>query len=212
MHTLEIKKLNKKIKTAVILEDIDLKMEGGKIYGFMGKNGSGKTMLFRCLAGMVRPTSGEILVNGKRLYQEISLVPNIGIIIENVGMYPEFTGFKNLKLLAGINKKIDDDTIRNAIRRVGLDPDDRRTVRKYSMGMRQRIVFAQAIMESPDFLYLDEPTNGLDEDGGIEFRKILKEESARGALILIASHNREDIDLLCDAKYRMSEGKLEEWS
>ncbi|HCM13205.1 MAG TPA: multidrug ABC transporter ATP-binding protein, partial [Lachnospiraceae bacterium] len=136
--------------------------------------------------------------------------PRMGIIIENMGLYPEFTGFKNLKYLASINNLITDEDIRASIARVGLDPNDKRTIKKYSLGMRQRIILAQAFMEHPDILLLDEPTNGLDEAGIKLVRDILKEEAARGALIFISSHNKEDISYLCEVIYQMSNGRLEE--
>lgn len=211
MHTIETKDLCKRIHTTMILNHISVKMESGKIYGLVGRNGSGKTMLFRSLAGLIRPTQGEILIDNKRLYKEISAVPNLGLILENAGLYPEFTGFQNLKLLAKINHKITENQIRNAIQAVGLDASDKRTVKKYSLGMRQRIVLAQAIMEEPDFLLLDEPMNALDESGVELIRGILKNHAKRGALVVLASHNKEDIDVLCDIKYKMQQGYLEEY-
>lgn len=206
--TIRVENLNKEIKKNVILKNINLNLEAGKVYGFVGKNGSGKTMLFRVLAGLILPTSGSVFINDKVLHKDIKGHDSLGLVIENVGLYPEFTGFKNLKILAKIKGKINDEQIEEAITRVGLDPKDNRTVRKYSLGMKQRIVLAQAIMEKPDIIMLDEPTNALD-DAGIELiRTIIKEEKERGALILIASHNKEDIELLCDEKYYMSQGEL----
>ncbi len=205
----EIKDLCKQFKDRRVLDHINLQIGTGKIYGIVGINGSGKTMLFRCMAGLVRPTSGEILYDGKVLYQDISTPPNMGIIIENMGLYPEFTGFDNLKYLAGIRKRISDEEIRAAIERVGLDPKDKRKIKKYSLGMKQRILLAQAFMEKPDILLLDEPTNSLDEEGVGLIRDILKEEMERGALIMIASHNKEDISYLCDEVFSISQGKLE---
>ncbi len=205
----EIKDLCKQFKDRRVLDHINLQIGTGKIYGIVGINGSGKTMLFRCMAGLVRPTSGEILYDGKVLYQDVSMPPNMGIIIENMGLYPEFTGFDNLKYLAGIRKRITDEEIRAAIERVGLDPKDKRKIKKYSLGMKQRILLAQAFMEKPDTLLLDEPTNSLDEEGVGLIRDILKEEMERGALIMIASHNKEDISYLCDEVFSISQGKLE---
>ncbi len=205
----EIKDLCKQFKDRRVLDHINLQIGTGKIYGIVGINGSGKTMLFRCMAGLVRPTSGEILYDGKVLYQDISTPPNMGIIIENMGLYPEFTGFDNLKYLAGIRKRITDEEIRAAIERVGLDPKDKRKIKKYSLGMKQRILLAQAFMEKPDTLLLDEPTNSLDEEGVGLIRDILKEEMERGALIMIASHNKEDISYLCDEVFSISQGRLE---
>ena len=205
----EIKDLCKQFKDRRVLDHINLQIGTGKIYGIVGINGSGKTMLFRCMAGLVRPTSGEILYDGKVLYQDISTPPNMGIIIENMGLYPEFTGFDNLKYLVGIRKRISDEEIRAAIERVGLDPKDKRKIKKYSLGMKQRILLAQAFMEKPDTLLLDEPTNSLDEEGVGLIRDILKEEMERGALIMIASHNKEDISYLCDEVFSISQGRLE---
>lgn len=206
----EVRDLSKQFKNNRVLDCVNLQMEEGKIYGIVGRNGSGKTMLFRCLAGLVRPSSGEIIFDGKTLYQDIPSPPNMGIVIENMGLYPDFTGFDNLKYLAGIKKTVSDEEIRAAIARVGLDPQDKRKVKKYSLGMRQRIVLAQAFMEKQDIIVLDEPTNGLDEEGIKLIRTILKEEAARGAVVAIASHNKEDILYLCDKVFHMSNGCLEE--
>lgn len=200
--------VNKTIKGKEILKNINLELESGKIYGFVGENGSGKTMLFRAISGLMRTTEGEISVDGKVLHKDIKVIPDLGIIIENAGLYPELTGFDNLKLLARLNNKINDDKIREAILRVGLDPNDKRIVSKYSLGMKQRIILAQAIMEEPKVLLLDEPTNALDENGVELIRNIIKEEQKKGALILIASHNKEDINVLADKVYRVKAGTL----
>lgn len=210
MNQLVIKELYKNIQGKQILKNINLNMDYGKVYGLVGRNGSGKTMLFRALSGLIRPTSGQIFVKGKELYRDMELIENLGIVIENAGLYPEFTGFENLKFLADANQKINDEEIRNAILRVGLDPDDKRTVKKYSLGMKQRIVIAQAIMEKPDLLLLDEPTNSLDENGVEMVRVIIKEEAQRGALVLLASHSKEDISLLCEKIFLMKDGELGE--
>lgn len=206
---IEINDLCKKIKNNTVLNHINLQLEGAKIYGIAGVNGSGKTMLFRCLAGLVKPTTGEILYDGKILYKDIFSPSSMGVVIENMGLYPEFTGFANLKYLAGIKKAITDAEIRSAIARVGLDPYDKRKVGKYSLGMRQRIVLAQAFMEKPDILLLDEPTNALDEKGVNLIRTILREEAARGALVMITSHNKDDLLYLCNEVFYMADGHLE---
>lgn len=203
-----VSNVNKTIKGKEILKNINLQLESGKIYGFVGENGSGKTMLFRAISGLMRTTEGEISVDGKVLHKDIKVIPDLGIIIENAGLYPELTGFDNLKLLARLNNKINDDKIREAILRVGLDPNDKRIVSKYSLGMKQRIILAQAIMEEPKVLLLDEPTNALDENGVELIRNIIKEEQKKGALILIASHNKEDINVLADEVYRVKAGTL----
>lgn len=203
-----VKNVNKTIKNRKILSDINLHLKSGDIYGFVGRNGSGKTMLFRALSGLIKIDSGEIMYGGRLLHKDMEILGNIGIVIENAGLYPEFTGFKNLKLLADINKKISDDEIKAAIRRTGLDPEDSRPFKKYSLGMKQRIVISQAVMEKPDIIMLDEPTNALDENGVKEIRNLILEEKERGAMILLASHNKDDINLLADKVYYMDNGCL----
>jgi ABC-2 type transport system ATP-binding protein len=202
--------VNKSIKGAIILKDINLELYSGNVYGFVGRNGSGKTMLFRTLAGLIRPSSGKIYLDDKELHRDMSCLPSVGVVIENVGLYHEFTGMENLKFLAKIKNKIGDTEIRRAIERVGLDPDDKRSFKKYSLGMKQRIVLAQAIMEKPDIILLDEPTNSLDENGIELIRGIVNEERQRGALILIASHNKEDIELLCQKVFYLKNGMVVE--
>jgi ABC-2 type transport system ATP-binding protein len=205
---LEVKGMNKTIRNNPILSNINLTLEQGVVYGFVGRNGSGKTMLFRALSGLMKIDSGEIIYQNKRLHKDFPILPNLGITLENAGLYPEFTGLKNLQLLAKLNKKIDDEHIKLAIKRVGLDPDDKRTYRKYSLGMKQRIVLAQAIMEQPDIIMLDEPTNSLDEDGVKQIRQLISEEKQRGAMVLLASHNKEDINLLADQVFYLDKGQL----
>lgn len=202
--------ISKKIGQNQILKNINLCMENGNVYGFVGRNGSGKTMLFRALSGLITISSGRILLDDKELHKDIRVLDNIGIVIENAGLYPELTGFENLKLLAKINGKIDNQQIKETIKRVGLNPEDKRTFKKYSLGMKQRIVIAQAIMEKPDILMLDEPTNALDEEGVELIRQIIKEEKERGAMVLIASHNREDIEILTDKVFIINGGVLKE--
>lgn len=200
--------VSKVLKKKVILDNVNIEMNSGKIYGFVGANGSGKTMLFRAISGIMLISSGEIKVDDKVLHKDIQVLPNVGLVIENAGLYSELTGFENLKQLAKINKKISDEDIRSAIKRVGLDPYDKRSFKKYSLGMKQRIIIAQAIMEHPKILLLDEPTNALDEEGIEVVRTIIKEEKENGALILIASHNKEDINILCDEIYSVKNGKV----
>ena len=205
---LEVKNISKTIKERTILSGISLTLESGMVYGFVGKNGCWKTMLFRALSGLMRVDAGEILYDGKRLQEDITMPPNLGIVLENAGLYPEFSGMKNLKLLAKIKGIADETAIQTAIQRVGLDPADKRPVRKYSLGMKQRIVLAQAIMEQPEILMLDEPTNALDESGVELIRKVILEEKERGAIVLLASHNKEDISILADQVFFMQEGKI----
>ena len=206
---LDVSNVTKKIKGKIILDNINLELVSGRIYGFVGENGSGKTMLFRAISGLMRLTSGQVSVDGQVLHKDISVLPGLGIIIENAGLYPELTGFDNLRQLAKINKKIDDEQIKEAIIRVGLDPDDKRTFRKYSLGMKQRIIIAQAIMERPDVIMLDEPTNALDEESAANVRTIIREERERGAIVLLASHNREDIYPLADVIYHINDGRID---
>lgn len=205
-------KIGKTIKKKQILKDVDLKLQSGKIYGFVGRNGSGKTMLFRALSGLMSVDEGTISLDGKVLHKDFSVLPSLGIVLENAGLYPNMTGMDNLMYLAEMTKRVGQDEVREAIRRVGLEPDDKRLYRKYSLGMKQRLAIAQAIMEHPDVIMLDEPTNSLDEFGVTEIRKIITEEKERGALVLLASHNKEDIKLLADELYRIEQGRIREES
>ena len=207
---LRVDNISKNIGNRKILDSVNLELENGKIYGFVGRNCSGKTMLFRALSGLMGVSSGKIFLDDRELHKDMRVLENIGITIENAGLYPELAGFDNLKLLSGLKRKIDDNKIRETIVRVGLDPDDKRPFRKYSLGMKQRIVIAQAIMEEPDILMLDEPTNALDEEGIARIRKIISEEKQRGAMVLIASHNKEDIKLLSDKVFLIRDGRVKE--
>lgn len=205
---IEISHLTKKFKESVVLKDISMTLEDAKIYGFVGRNGSGKTMLMKHILGFVHPTSGTVSINGKQIGHDIDIPKNVGAIIENPGFLPEYSGFKNLKLLAGIRRKASTQEIRRSIELVGLNPDDKKHVGKYSLGMRQRLGLAQVIMEDPEILLLDEPMNGLDDQGVQEIRKVLLQQKDKGKLIVIASHNKEDIDLLCDEIFRFDHGNL----
>lgn len=200
----------KTIRSAPILQDVTLTLEEGTIYGFVGRNGSGKTMLFRALSGLMKVTRGTVSLDGKVLHRDFSVLPSLGIVLEHVGMYPHLTGVENLRYLAGLTRRAREADIRTALERVGLDPNDKRAYRKYSLGMKQRLAIAQAIMEQPDVLMLDEPTNGLDDDGVRKIRDLILVEKARGAIVLLASHNREDIRILSDHLFRIEQGRLEE--
>lgn len=196
------------IKKTEILKDINISFVKGQIHGLIGRNGSGKTMLMKCICGFVRPTSGTIQVAGKQIGKDCDFPENIGIIIETPGFIPYYSGYKNLKLLADLNKKITGEQVKEAMRQVGLDPELKRHVRKYSLGMRQRLGLAQAIMENPDLLILDEPMNGLDKQGVSEMREYLLELKEQGKTILLASHSAEDIAVLCDTVCEMDKGVL----
>ena len=206
--TIVIDDLCKKIGEAIILDHISLTMHSGNIYGFVGRNGSGKTMLMRHICGLLHPSSGTVSINGKRVGVDIGIPDNIGVIIETPGFLPEYSGFQNLRLLSMIRGTIDKKSIAETLRAVGLDPDSRKHVGKYSMGMRQRLGIAQALMEDPDILLLDEPMNGLDNDGVEEMRRLFLSLKEKGKLIVLASHSREDIGLLCDRIFRFDKGCL----
>lgn len=205
---LSAKNITKRIRKSIILDDISLDLYSGKVYGFVGPNGCGKTMLFRALSGLMSINSGTIVLDDKILRKDFSVLPSLGIVLENVSMYPNMTGYENLSYLAKFKDIINDADIRKAIKLVGLDPKDKRVYRKYSLGMKQRLAIAQAIMESPDVIMLDEPTNALDREGLGRIRKVILEQKERGALVLLASHNQEDIRLLSDVVFEMENGRV----
>lgn len=207
-NIIEIKNLSLTIKKTEILKKINISFEKGKIHGLVGRNGSGKTMLMKCICGFIKPTDGEIIVNEKRIGKDCDFPDSVGIIIENPGFIPYYSGYKNLKLLADLNKRINKEQIKSAMKQVGLDPDLKRHVKKYSLGMRQRLGLAQAIMENPNILILDEPMNGLDKDGVEDMRKYLLNLKEQGKTIIIASHSTEDIEILCDIVCEMDKGVL----
>lgn len=209
MDAIIVKNLTKKFKEATVLDNVNITFESGKVHGLIGRNGSGKTMLMKCICGIVPPTSGEIIVNEKRIGKDVDIPKSIGVIIETPGFIPNYSAYNNLKFLAALNNKISKEEIRNAIKSVGLNPDDKKHVGKFSLGMRQRLGLAQAIMENPDLLILDEPMNGLDKDGVCDMREYLLALKEQGKTILIASHSAEDIDILCDTVCEMDKGKLE---
>ncbi len=209
MAVISIHDLTKTFRGNVVLDNVSLEIEAGTVTGLIGRNGSGKTVLMKCICGLISPTSGSITVQGKRVGKDIDIPDNIGVIIETPGFLPNFSGYKNLMQLAGIRRKIGKNEIRAAMERVGLNPDDKKHVGKYSLGMRQRLGLAQAIMEDPELLILDEPMNGLDKDGVKEMRQYLLDLKAQGKTILIASHSAEDIDVLCDTVCEMDKGRLE---
>lgn len=198
----------KSFKSVEVLKNINLTLESGKVIGLKGKNGSGKTMLMRAISGLILPTSGKVYINDKELGRQISFPPSIGILIENPSFISNYTGFKNLKILASIQNRISDDEIRDAIRKVGLDPDDKRTFKKYSLGMKQRLGIAAAIMERPDIVILDEPINALDEAGAGLIKGLLDELKANGSLIIIACHDTEELNYLSDEIYEIYDGEI----
>ncbi len=208
MAVISIHNLTKIFRGNIILNNVSLEIESGTVTGLIGRNGSGKTMLMKCICGLVSPTSGSVTVQGKRVGKDVDIPDNIGVIIETPGFLPNFSGYKNLAQLAKIKRKIGKNEIRAAMERVGLNPDEKKHVGKYSLGMRQRLGLAQAIMENPELLILDEPMNGLDKAGVQDMRQYLLCLKAQGKTILIASHSAEDIDALCDNVCEMDKGAL----
>ncbi|MDE5699188.1 MAG: ABC transporter ATP-binding protein [Lachnospiraceae bacterium] len=202
------KNVTKVIKGQIILNDINLEIPEQGIYGIVGRNGSGKTVLMKCLCGFMPVTKGEVWVGKKRIGYDTEFIEDTGFLIETPGFLSTESGFKNLIYLASIKNMIGKEQVRECIAQVGLDPADQKAVGKYSLGMRQRLGIAQAIMENPDIILLDEPMNGLDNRGVGEIRELLLDLKMKKKLILIISHNREDIDLLCDRVYEMDSGEL----
>ncbi|MBR2821882.1 MAG: ABC transporter ATP-binding protein [Clostridiales bacterium] len=208
MSEIVVKNVSKKIKDAVILNDITVSFSSGRIYGLKGKNGSGKTMLMRTVAGLLIPDSGSVVINGRTLHKDMSFPDSIGILIENPAFLPQYTGFKNLKLLASLSSGISDEDIRTALERVGLDPDDKRTYRKYSLGMKQKLGIANAIMGEPDIIILDEPINALDEETVQKIKEVLLGIRDNDKLIIIACHDREELEYLSDVIYEIKDGSV----
>ena len=205
---IEVQIVVKRFRDQVVLKNVSISFEKGQIHGIVGRNGSGKTVLFKCICGLMHPEEGVILVNGKRVGRDVDMPEDIGAIIEAPGFLPNYSGYKNLRFLANIRRKIGKEEILNVLKTVGLDPESRKHVGKYSLGMRQRLGIAQAIMEDPEILILDEPMNGLDNAGVQDIRALLLELKAQGKTILLASHNHEDIAALCDTVHEMDGGVL----
>ena len=205
---IEVQGVNKSFGEEHVLKDVSHCVETGKIHGIVGNNGSGKTVLMKCICGFLKPDSGTILVNHKQVGRDTDFPEDIGIIIETPGFLPHLSGTQNLKILASLKKKANDYTIRAVLEQVGLDPDMKKPVGKYSLGMRQRLGFAQALMEDPSLLILDEPFNGLDKYGVVHIRNVIKGLRAEGKTVILASHNQVDIDELCDTVCEMDAGVL----
>ena len=191
-----------------VLKTVCVKFEMGKIYGIVGRNGSGKTVLLKCICGLLYPSTGTVTVGGKVVGKDVDYPENVGFIIETPGFLPRYSGLKNLKYLASVRGKVKEDEIRKYMELVGLNPDDKKHVGNYSLGMKQRLGIAQALMENPDILILDEPMNALDNNGVEEMRTILLKMKEQGKLIIIASHVRDDIDILCDEVYGIDAGVM----
>jgi ABC-2 type transport system ATP-binding protein len=205
---ISVQDVTKSFGEETVLHSVSHDFEEGKIHGIVGNNGSGKTVLMKCICGFLIPTSGKVLVNYKQVGKDMDFPDDMGIIIETPGFLPNLSGMKNLHMLASLKRIIKDDTIRATIKRVGLDPSTKKPVGKYSLGMRQRLGIAQAIMENPSILILDEPLNGLDKHGVAEMRELIKDLREQGKTIILASHNQLDIDELCDTVCEMDAGVM----
>jgi ABC-2 type transport system ATP-binding protein len=208
MMNIKISHVSKTIKNNPVIKDVSMELQSGAVYGFKGINGSGKTMLMRLISGLIRPSQGEISMNGKILGKDISFPNSIGVFLENPAFLDAYSGFNNLKLLASIKSVASDDGIRNTLLRVGLDPDSNKKYKKYSLGMKQRLGIAAAIMEKPEIVILDEPTNSLDEDGVDLVKHIVRNEKERGALVVVSCHDEEILKGMSDEVFLLEQGRL----
>lgn len=199
---IQIEQVSKSFQERKVLKNISCELNWGQVYGIVGNNGSGKTVLMKCICGLLPYDEGSIRVNGKKIGKDVDFPEDMGMIIESPGFLPGMTGIKNLKILAAVNHRIQESQIRETMRVVGLDPNLKQPVGKYSLGMRQRLGIAQAIMEKPEILILDEPMNGLDKHGVKEIREVLLQMKEENRVILLSSHNPKDIDYLCDVVLR----------
>lgn len=199
---------SKKLKSNLVLDNISLAIEKGTVIGLHGRNASGKTMLLRALAGLILPTEGHVTINGITLKGKDRFPPSCGIILETIHFWPGLTAGETLEVLTSINNRATKEDISNALLRAGLDPEDKRKVRKFSLGMKQKLAIAQAIVEKPDLLLLDEPTNSLDDVARKKFQEMIAQEKARGCTVVIASHILEDLEITCDEIRKIDNGRL----
>lgn len=209
MAYIEVEHVSKSMKKQKVLDDICLEMDKGKIYGFVGRNGSGKSVLMKVICGLLSSDEGVIRVDGKQIGKDIDFPQNTGALIEQCSFIPYMSGYNNLKMLAQINKKIDMQMVKDTMKMMGLNPDSKKWVYGYSLGMKQRLALAQAVMENPELLVLDEPMNSLDKEAVTMVREILLEKKKEGKTIILSSHYKEDIDSLCDEVFLMEEGKID---
>jgi ABC-2 type transport system ATP-binding protein len=205
---IEVNHISKTYGDQKVLKDVTVSFENGKIHGIVGRNGSGKTVLFKCICGYVKPETGEVLLDGKQIGKAMDYPPSLGLILEAPGFLPNFSGLFNLEMLQGINHKIDAPYLRSVMQQVKLHNVGKKPVGKYSMGMRQRLGIAQAIMENPELLILDEPFNGLDAQGVNDMRQLFLSLREKGKTILITSHYTQDIEALCDTVHEMDSGVI----
>jgi len=207
---IQLQNVTKRIKENTVLDNVSYTFKSGFVYGLYGQNGSGKTMLLRAISGLINLDSGSIFIDGEKLHDKIEFPPETGIVIENMELLPECSAKKNLKMLAKIKNIADEKDIIFSLERVGLDPDSDKKVKKFSLGMKQRLNIAQAIFENQKIILLDEPTNALDEDAVQLIYKIIREEKSRGATIIVATHHKEDLKEVCDVILKIAEGKIVE--
>ena len=206
---IEIKNVTKIIKKTKVIDSVSLKFEGGKIYGLSGKNGCGKTMLMRLISGLIYPTTGEIIINDKILGRDCSFPESIGLLIENPAFLTDYTAYENLKMLNGmVGKKLSKEEILDVIESVGLDPKDKRKYYKFSLGMKQRLGIAAAIMGKPEVILLDEPINAIDVDGVSEIRNLIRDLRDEDRVIVIACHDKEEMEYLAEEIIYMKDGKI----
>lgn len=203
----KVENVTKYFKQEKVLDDVNMNLETGHIYGIVGKNGAGKTVLFKIIAGFIKPSSGKVTVAGKIIGVDRDFPDSLGLIIETPGFLSQYNAYQNLLYIANINNKISKEDIKESIRMVGLDPDSNKKVGKFSLGMRQRLGIAQAIMENPNLIILDEPMNGLDKKGIEDVKELLLKLKGDGKTILMASHYAEDMEI-CDEVFQMEDGKL----
>ena len=208
MAYIELEKVSRRFGQEEVLKELTWSLEAGQVYGIVGNNGSGKTVLMKCICGFLPVTSGVIKVGGRQIGKDVDFPEGLGVIIETPGFLTGLSGKRNLEILAELRGQLGEEEICQVLEKVGLDPSMKKPVGKYSLGMRQRLGIAQAIMEDPEFLILDEPFNGLDHRGAAEIRKILLEQKEQGKTILLASHNGEDIRILCDRVFEMDGGVM----
>ena len=206
---IEIRNVTKVIKKTKVIDNVNITFEGGKIYGLSGKNGCGKTMLMRLISGLIYPTEGEVVIDGKILGRDCSFPKSIGLLIENPAFLEEYTAYENLRMLNGVGgNRLDKEEILSLIKSVGLDPHDSRKYYKFSLGMRQRLGIAAAIMGKPDVILLDEPINAIDEDGVSEIRDLIRSLSGEDRIIIIACHDKEEMEYMADEIIYMKDGKI----
>lgn len=208
MNRLIINNVSLQLDNQRIINEVNLDLKSGKVYGFVGKNGSGKTMLFRIISGLLKPTAGDVFYNDLKLHQDIECLPSCGLILENVGLYPDLSSIDNLKMLGNLKNKVSLQTVIDCIKRVGLDPNNKKPFSKFSLGMKKKALLAQAILEQPEVLILDEPSAALDMDGKDILYSIVNEAKNRGCLVLLSSHDFHDIQTLSDEIYHIQDGQV----